>query len=75
MKLEVIRIKINEIIKKSAFSHMSYRELAKAIGVSHGPLWKMAKGEPYNPSLEMIDKLCAFFKCKPGDLLEYTKGR
>jgi len=33
----------------------------------------MASGKPYNPSLKMLDKLCSFFKCQPGDLLEYKK--
>ncbi|MBI4374251.1 MAG: helix-turn-helix domain-containing protein [Deltaproteobacteria bacterium] len=22
----------------------------------------------------MLDKLCRFFKCKPGDILEYVRG-
>lgn len=70
----VIQIKLKEIIKEKGYGDWSYRDLSKAIGISHLPLWKMATGEPYNPSLEMLDKLCGFFKCKPGDLLDYKKG-
>lgn len=70
----VIEIKLRELIKKKGYEGVSYRKLAKEIGISHLPIWKMANGEAYNPSLEMLDKLCRFFKCKPGDLLEYVKG-
>lgn len=73
--LKVIRIKLAEIIKESKYKDWSYRQLAKAVGVSHLPLWKMVMGKPYNPSLEMIDRICDFFKCKPGELLEYKKGK
>ena len=73
--LKVIKIKLAEIIKESKYKDLSYRELAKEIGISHLPLWKMAMEKPYNPSLDMIDKLCDFFKCRPGDLLEHKKGK
>lgn len=72
--LNVIKIKLDKIIKNSKYKDLSYRKLADEIGVSHVPLWKMIHNEPYNPSLEMIDKICEFFKCKPGDLLEYRKN-
>lgn len=71
--IQVIKIKLQELIKKRGYESMSYRKLSKEIGISHLPLWKMAKGEPYNPSLEMLDKLCQFFKCKPGDILARIK--
>lgn len=69
--IQVIEIKLKELIKKRGYGETSYRKLAKEIGISHLPLWKMVNGETYNPSLEMLDKLCHFFKCKPGDILEY----
>ena len=72
--IQVIEIKLRELIKKKGYESVSYRKLAKQVGISHLPLWKMVKGEPYNPSLDMLDKLCRFFKCKPGDILEYKKG-
>lgn len=69
----VIEIKLRELIKKKGYEGVSYRKLAKEIGISHLPIWKMVNGEAYNPSLEMLDKLCRFFKCNPGDILEYKK--
>ncbi len=70
----MIEIKLKELIKKKGYENISYRELAGEIGISHLPLWKMVNGEPYNPSLAMLDKLCVFFKCSPSDLLKYTKN-
>jgi len=71
--IEMVRFKLKEMIAKKGYEGMSFRKLAEEIGISHLPLWKMIKGEPYNPSLVMLDKLCRFFKCQPGDLLEYRR--
>lgn len=73
---EVIKFKLNEIIKKKRLDETrgkSNRQLAKEIGISHVALYKMRKGLPYNPSLEMLDRLCCFFKCRIGDVLEYRR--
>ncbi len=72
--IEVVTIKLKELVDNKGYKDWSYRKLAKAIGISHLPIWKMLNGEPYNPSLEMIDKLCQFFKCLPGDILKYRKN-
>lgn len=74
---KVIRFKLAKLLNKyeDEKGRVRYRALAKAIGISHVALWKIANNEPYNPSLEMLDKLCAYFKCAPGDLLEYKKGK
>lgn len=70
--LKVIRFKLKEIIEKRGYDQTSYRKLSKEIGISHVTLWQMLN-ERYNPSLEMLDRLCKFFKCKPGDILVHMK--
>ncbi|VVB63107.1 Cro/C1-type HTH DNA-binding domain protein [uncultured archaeon] len=67
--LMVVDIKLREILEKRGHSGKPYRQLAQEIGISHVPLWKMLNGEPYNPSLEMLDKICTFLRCQPGDIL------
>lgn len=69
--LMVVKLKLAEIVKQQGHDKASYRGLAKEMGISHVPLWKMLNGEPYNPSLAMLDKICKFLKCKPGDILEH----
>ena len=68
-----IVFKLREVIEKKGFGEIPYRKLAEDIGISHVPLWKMLNGKPYNPSLEMLDKLCRFFKCQPGDIFQYKR--
>ncbi|MBX7147711.1 helix-turn-helix transcriptional regulator [bacterium] len=71
--IKVITFKLKELLKKEGYEGWSYRKLAKEIGVSHLPIWKMLNNAPYNPSLEMLDKLCSFLKVQPGDLLKHQK--
>lgn len=71
--LMVVDLKLREIVAKRGHGDKPYRQLAKEIGISHVPLWKMLNGEPYNPSLEMLNKICAFLRCQPGDILKYKK--
>lgn len=71
--IKVIRFKLAEYLKKKGYDETSYRELAREMGIDHVTLWKMMKGKPYNPSLELLNRLCTFLKCQPGDLLEYKK--
>lgn len=71
--IQVINFKLEQLLNKRGFTETSYRELADNIGIDHVSLWKMIKGKPYNPSLSMLDKLCKFFKCQPGDLLVHIK--
>ena len=77
--LRVISSRLQRVIDKSQHKGKPDRKLAKEIGISHVALWKMRTGWkskdgiPYNPSLEMLDNLCSFFKCKVGDVLEYRK--
>jgi len=72
----MIEFKLNRLIRKKQLdeSHgVSNRELARQIGISHVVLFKMRNNRPYNAGLRVIDKLCKFFKCKVGDVLEYRK--
>jgi len=74
MKLSmVVSLKLKELIAKEGYGDLPFRKLAKEIGISHVPLWKMLNNKPYNPSLEMLDRLCKFFKCQVGDILEYRR--
>ena len=77
--LTVIASKLQQVIDKSPHEGKIDRVLAKDLGISHVALWKLRTGwkdkdgKTYNPSLAMLDRLCKFFKCQVGDLLEYRK--
>lgn len=77
--LQVIASKLQQVIDKGPHKGKSDRVLAAEIGISHVAVWKLRTGwndrdgKPYNPSLEMLDRLCRFFKCQVGDILEYRR--
>jgi DNA-binding Xre family transcriptional regulator len=48
---------------------MKKTDLHKEVGLSSATLAKLAKGEAL--SGESIEKLCIYFRCQPGDLVEY----
>lgn len=52
---------------------MTKEELRLACGLSSSTIAKMGKGEYI--SLEVIHRICAYFDCQPGDLLEYMPDK
>lgn len=77
--IQVIASKLQQVINRSPHKGKSDRVLATELGISHVALWKLRtgwkdkSGKPYNPSLEMLDRICKFFKCNVGDVLFYRK--
>jgi DNA-binding Xre family transcriptional regulator len=49
---------------------MKKTDLLKEVGLSSATLAKLGKGESL--SGESIQKLCRYFHCQPGDLVEYV---
>lgn len=73
--INVIKFKLAELLKKKGLGEKSYRDIANESGIDHVSIWKMINGKPYNPSLQMLDRLCEYLGCQPGDLLEYKKSK
>ncbi len=46
-------------------------EFRKKIGISSGTMAKIGKNEYI--SLEVIDKICIYLNCQPGDIMEYIE--
>jgi putative transcriptional regulator len=46
-------------------------EIAKATGINRVTLSKIYHRNDYNATVNVLDKLCGFFDCKVGDLIEY----
>ena len=49
--------------------NMKKTDLCTAAGISSATLAKLSKGEPL--AGESIEKLCVYFHCQPGELVEY----
>lgn len=70
----MIRFRLSEMIADKAFKErrvVSLTEVAEATGIHRATLSKMANQPGANIGTEMIDRLCRYFGCQPGDLLIY----
>ncbi len=70
----MIRFRLSELIADKAFKErrvVSLTEVAEATGIHRATLSKIANQPGANIGTEMIDRLCRYFGCQPGDLLIY----
>lgn len=52
---------------------MTKEQLRKAVNLSSTTIAKMGRGEKV--SLDVIERICNYFECQPGDILEYIKDK
>jgi putative transcriptional regulator len=74
----VIRIKLAQVIDDFKFDKgrkISYSELSEKTGISRSTLNRIANVPGYITTTEVIDKLCEFFDCQPGDLMSYVPAK
>lgn len=70
-----IRFKLKERIADAEFRQrrvVQLKEIAEATGIHRVTLSKIANNKRYNVGIDTIDKLCAYFGCGVGDILEYV---
>ena len=71
----MIRFRLTELIADKAFKErrvVSLTEVADATGIHRATLSKMANQPGANIGTDIIDKLCRYFACQPGELLTYV---
>ena len=71
----MIRFRLTELIADKAFKErrvLPLTEVAEATGIHRATLSKVANQPGSNIGTEVIDKLCRYFGCQPGDLLVYV---
>lgn len=72
----MIRFRLAELIADKAFKErrvVSMSEVAAATGIHRATLSKIANQPGTNISTDLVDKLCRYFKCQPGDVLTYIE--
>ncbi|WP_428480336.1 helix-turn-helix domain-containing protein [Spongiibacter thalassae] len=52
---------------------VTMKEVSEATGIHPVTLSKIGKNRGYNPTLEIIDRLCEYFDCEISDLLVRTR--
>ena len=71
---DMIRFRLKEVISDREFKtgkRVTFEEIAQATGIHRTTLSKIAGLRGHNTTTDNIDKLCCFFGCKVGDILEY----
>jgi putative transcriptional regulator len=71
----MIRFRLTELIADKAFRErrvVSLTEVAEATGIHRATLSKVANQPGANVGTEIIDRLCRYFGCQPGELLIYV---
>ena len=72
----MIRFRLAELIADKAFKErrvVSMSEVATATGIHRATLSKIANQPGTNISTDLVDKLCRYFHCQPGDVLTYIE--
>lgn len=71
----MLRFRLAELIADKAFKErrvVSLTEVADATGIHRATLSKMANQPGANIGTDIIDKLCRYFGCQPGDLMTFV---
>lgn len=72
----LIRFRLAELISDKAFNErriITFAEIAEATGIHRATLSKMANQPGAKIGSEIIDRLCGYFDCQPGDLMVFIK--
>jgi len=63
----------NQLWKILIDKGMTKEKLRVSLGLSPSTIAKMGKGE--HVSLEVIEKICKYLNCQPGDIFEYIPDK
>jgi putative transcriptional regulator len=72
---KLIRFRLAELIAEKAFRErrlISLAEVADESGVHRSTLSKMAHQPGARIATDILDKLCRYFACQPGDLMTFV---
>jgi putative transcriptional regulator len=73
--VQMIRFRLAELIADKSFKErrvVTVSEIAQATGIHRATLSKVANQPGANIGTEIIDKLCRYFGCQPGELLMFV---
>ncbi len=72
----MIRYRLRELMAEHLFKtgkRVTFDGIAKETKIHRTTLSKIANQRSYNTTTDNIDRLCKFFECQIGDLMEYVE--
>ena len=70
----MLRFRFKELVAEKEFREnrvVTMVEIASATGIHRMTLSKLANHRGYNPTSDVLDKLCTFFSCRIEQLVEH----
>ena len=74
----MLRFRLKELLAEREFNEgrvITLTEVAAATGVHRMTLSKIANHRGYNPTADVLDKLCNYFSCRIEQLVEHIPAR
>lgn len=74
----MIRFRLAELVADKAFRErrvIALSEIAEQTGIHRATLSKIANQPGANVGTDIVDKLCKYFGCQPGDLLTFVEDQ
>lgn len=74
----MLRFRLKELMAEKEFREgrvVTMVEVANATGIHRMTLSKLSNHRGYNPTADVLDRLCAFFNCRIEQLVEYIPGK
>lgn len=71
----MIRFRLKELISNEEFragKRITLGSIAEATGIKQPTLSRIAGTRGYNTTTDNIDRLCRYFSCAVGDIMEYV---
>jgi putative transcriptional regulator len=72
----MIRIMFKQLLDEKAFGErrrISIQEVCEETGISRPTMTRIANVPGYNATIDVLDSLCSYFDCEPGDLLKRVR--
>jgi DNA-binding Xre family transcriptional regulator len=70
----MLRFRLKELIADREYKEsrvVTMMEIAEATGIHRMTLSKLANHKGYNPSADILDRLCTYFGCRIEQLVEH----
>ncbi len=72
----MLRFRLRELIAEKQFQEgkrVTLEEIASATGIHRTTLSKIQNVKGYNTTTDVLDRLCDFFDCEIGDLVQRVR--
>ena len=74
----MLRYKVRELLAEKSFvenRRITFKELCEVSGISRQTLTRMVNQRGYVTGTDTLEKLCEYFNCSVGDVIEFVPNQ